>query len=45
MTMDLVSHLPATDNGHNLIYAVVNRLSKFIYFSPYKHTVSFAYLA
>ena len=38
--MDLVTHLPTTDCGHDAIYTVVNQLSKFIYFIPYKHTVS-----
>ena len=43
--MDLVTHLPATDCGHDAIYTVVDRLSKFTYFIPCKHTVSAADLA
>ena len=31
---DLVTHLPATDHGHDAIYTVVDRLSKFTYFIP-----------
>ena len=42
MTIDLLTHLPATDYGHNVIYIVVNRLSKFTYFIPCKHMVSAA---
>ena len=43
--MDLVTHLPTTDHGYNVIYTVVDRLSKFTYFIPCKHTVSAADLA
>ena len=43
--MDLVTHLPTTDRGHDVIYTVVDRLSKFTYFIPCKHTVSAADLA
>ena len=43
--MDLVTHLPTTDHGHDAIYTVVDRLSKFTYFIPCKHTVSAADLA
>ena len=43
--MDLVTHLPATDYGHNAIYTVIDRVSKFIYFIPCKHTVGAADLA
>ena len=43
--MDLVTHLPTTDHDHDAIYTVVDRLSKFTYFIPYKHTVSAADLA
>ena len=43
--MDLVTHLPTTDRGHDAIYTVVDRLSKFTYFIPCKHTVSAADLA
>ena len=43
--MDLVTHLPTTDHGHNAIYTVIDRLSKFTYFIPCKHTVSAADLA
>ena len=45
VTMDLVTHFPAINHGHNVIYTVVNRLSKFEYFIPCKHTVSAAGLA
>ena len=38
--MDLVTHLPATDCSYNAIYTVVDKLSKFKYFIPYKHTVT-----
>ena len=38
--MDLVTHLPATNSGHDTIYTVVDRLSKFMYFTPCKHTFS-----
>ena len=37
--MILVTHLPTTDRGHNVLYTVVDRLSKFTYFIPCKHTV------
>ena len=40
MTMDLVTHFPATDCNHNVTYAAFDRLSKFAYFIPYKYTVS-----
>ena len=43
--MDLVNHLAATNCGHDAIYAVVSRLSKFTYFIPCKHTISAAELA
>ena len=43
--MDLGTHLPTTDYGHDVIYTVVDRLSKFTYFIPSKHTVSAADLA
>ena len=43
--MDLVTYLPTTDHGHDVIYAVVDRLSNFTYFIPCKHTVSAADLA
>ena len=42
MTMYLVTHLPATDYGHDVIYTVVDKLPKFIYFILCKHTVSAA---
>ena len=42
VTMDLVTHLPATNHVHIVIYTVVDKLSKFIYFIPCKHTVSAA---
>ena len=45
VTMDLVTHLPTTDYGHDAIYTVIDRLSKFTYFIPCKHTVSTADLA
>ena len=40
--MDLVAHLPTTDDVHNVIYIVVDRLSKLTYFIPCKHKVSAA---
>ena len=40
--MDLITHLPATDYGHDMIYMVLNRLSKFTYFILCKHIVSSA---
>ena len=43
--MHLVTHFPTTDLGHDVIYTVVDRLSKFTYFIPCKHTVSAADLA
>ena len=43
--MDLVTHLPTTDSGHDVIYTVVTRLSKFTYFIPCKHTISAVDLA
>ena len=43
--MDLVTHLPTTNHGHNVIYTVVDNLSKFTYLIPCKHTVSAADLA
>ena len=43
--MGLVTHLQATDCDHDAIYTVVDKLSKFTYFIPYKHTVSAADLA
>ena len=43
--MDLATRLPTTDCGHDAIYKVIDRLSKFTYFIPYKHTVSAADLA
>ena len=45
MIIDIVAHLLATDYGHDIIYRVVNRLCKFMYFIPYKYTVSAAGLA
>ena len=45
VTMDLVTHLPATNCGHDTIYIVVDIPSKFMYFIPCKHTVSAADLA
>ena len=43
--MDLVTRLPATDCSHDMIYTVVNRLSKFTYFILCNHTVSATDLA
>ena len=43
--MDLVAHLLATDCGHDVIYTVVDILSKFMYSIPYKHSMSAADLA
>ena len=43
--MDLVNNLPHTGCGHNAIYTVVDRLSKFKYFILCKHTVDAAELA
>ena len=43
--MDLITHLPATDWDYDAIYTMVDRLSKFNYFIPCKHTVSAADLA
>ena len=43
--MDLVTYLPTTERGYDAIYTVVDRLSKFTYFIPCKHTVSAADLA
>ena len=43
--MDLVTHLPTIDRGHDAIYTVVDRLSKFTQFIPCKHIVSAADLA
>ena len=43
--MDLVTHLPTTDCSYDAIYTVVDRLPKFTYFIPYKHTVGAAELA
>ena len=40
VTMDLVTHLPATDCSHDAIYTVVDKQSKFTYFIPSKHTFS-----
>ena len=43
--MDLVTHFPTTNCGYDVIYTVVDRLSKFTYFIACKHTVSAAELA
>ena len=43
--MDLVTNLPASDHGHDAIYIVIDRLSKFTYFITCKYTVSAADLA
>ena len=43
--MNLVTHLPATDCGHDVIYIVVDRLYKYTYLNPCKHIVSAADLA
>ena len=43
--MDLVTHLPATNSGYDVIYTVDDSLSKFIYFIPCKHAISSADLA
>ena len=43
--MDLVTHLQAIDNGYDAVYTVVDRLSKFTYLIPCKHTVNAADLA
>ena len=45
VTIDLVINLPATDCGHDVIYTVVNRLYKFIYFINGKHIANAADLA
>ena len=45
MNMDLVTHLQATECNYDAIYTVVDRLSKFMYFIPCKHTISAANLA
>ena len=45
ITLDLVTYFPVTDYGHNVIYTVIDRLSKFTYFILCKHTVSVANLA
>ena len=45
MTIDLVTHLATTDCGYDVIYTVVDRLCKFTYFIPCKHTVSASDLA
>ena len=38
--MNLVTHLPTTDGVHDIMYTVVNRLSKFTYFILCKQKVS-----
>ena len=43
--MDLITHFPTTDCGYDAIHIVVDRLSKFTYFIPCRHTVSAADLA
>ena len=43
--MGLVTHFPAAVCGHDAIYTVFDRLSKFIYFIPCKQTASAANLA
>ena len=43
--MDLITHFTATNCGNDMIYTVVDRLSKFMYFIPCKHKVSTADLA
>ena len=43
--MDLVTHLPAIDYSHDVIYLLVDRLSKLTYFIPCKNTFSVADLA
>ena len=45
LTIDLLTHLTASDHGHNVIYIVVDRLSRFMHFIPCKHTVSAVDLA
>ena len=42
--MDLVTHLPTTDHGYDATYTVVDRISKYTYFMPCKHTVNAAEL-
>ena len=43
--MDLVTHLPAIDHGLDVIFTVFDRLSKFTYFIPCRHTSSTTDLA
>ena len=43
--MDLITHFPATVRGHDGIYTVIDRLSKFIYLIACKHTASAADMA
>ena len=37
--MDLITHFPPVDHGHDVIYTVVDRLATFTYFIAYKRTV------
>ena len=39
-TIDLITHLTTTSVGFDSVYAVVNRLSKYVYFMPCIATVS-----
>ncbi|GJT78751.1 putative reverse transcriptase domain-containing protein [Tanacetum coccineum] len=38
ITIDLITKLPKTSNGHDIIWVIVNRLTKFIHFIPTQET-------
>ena len=43
--MNLVTHFQAIDHSYDVIYIVVDKLFKFTYLIPCKHTVNAADLA
>ena len=38
--MYLITQLPCVSAGYNLVYTIVDWLSKYVYFVPYSETIS-----
>ena len=43
--MDIITHLPVTERGCDAIAMFVDGMSKYVYFVPYKSTISTEELA
>ena len=40
VTMDLITHLPRVSAGYDSVCAIVDQLSKYVYFVPCVETIS-----